>query len=485
MRLKKTNIHNLKTNLTYHEIQSLSFTELSKWVDELRNEILHNWDTKNEPPTIGKSKEQIIKSFSKLRDYPVEDLFIEDENYPHHLGFIKNFTKIGSPVNQFFPSMYKTRIDRQPSIYDFFYEEDLRQKFKRHIVRNVRMDGMYLFSKYLHKENGEIDTDFFQKWKCGLNGNTGFFLERTDRVENNGSSRKVWLDTKSVKKLQGLGILDDFDFRNDVDFGDGYKPSGYSVRYYDKNEKIIPKILQVFRIGLGTQPVINFPVLSSRLIYERFLPRDQDKHIVWDCCSGWGGRLLGSLSSKLKMHYLGTEVNSSIWDCYDNLGKFYNENCGGKNTWEIFKVGSEIVHKEKSFQRYRNSLDLVFTSPPYFSKERYSYDKGQSFIKFPNYRDWLKGFLQPTIKTSYEYLKPNRYMILNVSDVKMGENNFIPLEQDTIEIAVKNGFNYIGRMDMTMSRMIGVPQSSVKNRYFSMDSKKTYKTEPILCFLKK
>jgi len=44
MRLQKSNIHNLKTNLTYHEIQSLSFTDLSKWVDELRNEILYNWD---------------------------------------------------------------------------------------------------------------------------------------------------------------------------------------------------------------------------------------------------------------------------------------------------------------------------------------------------------------------------------------------------------------------------------------------------------
>jgi len=37
---------------------------------------------------------------------------------------------------------------------------------------------------------------------------------------------------------------------------------------------------------------------------------------------------------------------------------------------------------------------------------------------------------------------------------------------------------------MTMGKMIGVKQSSVKNKYFSMDSKKTYKTEPILCFLK-
>jgi hypothetical protein len=481
--LKKSNIHNLKTNLTYHEIQSLSFTDLSNWVDDLRNEILYNWDVKNEPPVIGKSKEQIIKSFSKLRDYPIEDLFIEDENYPHHLGFIKNFTK--TPINQFFPSMYKVRIDRKPSIYDFFHEEDLQQRFKRHIVRNVRMDGMYLYTKYLTNTNGQLDTDYFQKWKSGLNGNTGFYLERTDQVNNNGTTHKVYLPTKSVKKLQGQGILDDGDLRNNVDFGDDDEPSGYTVRYYDKNEKIIPKILQVFRIGLGTQPAVNFPTLSARLLYEKYLPKDQDNHIVWDCCSGYGGRLLGSLSSKLKIHYVGTEVNSSIWKNYDELGNFYNENCGGKNTWEIFKVGSEVVHKNKSFQKIKGKLDMVFTSTPYFSRELYSYDKGQSFIKFPNYRDWLNGFLGPTIKTSYEYLKPNRYLILNIADIKMGENNFIPLEQDTIELAVKIGFSYIGRMDMTMGKMIGVKQSSVKNKYFSMDSKKTYKTEPILCFLKK
>ena len=481
--LKKSNIHNLKTNLTYHEIQSLTFTDLSNWVDDLRNEILYNWDVKNEPPVIGKSKEQIIKSFSKLRDYPIEDLFIEDENYPHHLGFIKNFTK--TPINQFFPSMYKVRIDRKPSIYDFFHEEDLQQRFKRHIVRNVRMDGMYLYTKYLTNTNGQLDTDYFQKWKSGLNGNTGFYLERTDQVNNNGTTHKVYLPTKSVKKLQGQGILDDGDLRNNVDFGDDDEPSGYTVRYYDKNEKIIPNILQVFRIGLGTQPAVNFPTLSARLIYEKYLPQDQDNHIVWDCCSGYGGRLLGSLSSKLKIHYVGTEVNSSIWKNYDELGNFYNENCGGKNTWEIFKVGSEVVHKNKSFQKIKGKLDMVFTSTPYFSRELYSYDKGQSFIKFPNYRDWLNGFLGPTIKTSYEYLKPNRYLILNIADIKMGENNFIPLEQDTIELAVKIGFSYIGRMDMTMGKMIGVKQSSVKNKYFSMDSKKTYKTEPILCFLKK
>lgn len=481
MRITPYNIYDLKTNLTYHEIQCFSFDELSQWVDDLRNEILERWNKYNSPPVIGKSKEQIIKSFSKLQDYPVEDLFIEDENYPHHLGFIKNFTK--TPINQFFPSMYKTRLNTQPSIYDFFSNTGLRLDFKRQIVRNVRFDMMYLYSKYLTTPNGRNNSEFFKTWLKRLDENTGFFLEGINPVELNGSSNKVYLPHSEVKKLRKNGILDDFDFRNVV-VVDDTEPKGYFVRYYSKTERIIPKILQVFRIGLGTQPAVNFPPLTSRLIYEMYLPPNQEQYLVWDCCSGWGGRLLGALSSKLKIHYIGTEVNSSIWDNYDELGHFYNENCGGKNTWEIFKVGSEVVHKLTSFQKYKSQLDMVFTSPPYFSRELYSYDEGQSFIKFPNYRDWLNGFLEPTIKTGFEYLKPKRYMILNVSDVKMGEKNFIPLEQDTIGLAVKNGFNYIGRMDVTMSKMIGVPQTSVKNNYFSMKERKTYKTEPILVFQK-
>jgi len=241
--IKRNNLHELKSNITYGELQEFSFPQLSKWVDEMRDEIVDLWD-KGNPPIIGKTQEGIIKSFRKLKDYPIDNLLFKDKNYPHILGFIKNFTKV--PCSQFFPHIYATKIDNQPSIRDFFYEDGLKRRFKRHIVRNVRFDGIYSFTTYLSNPNGQSDTDFFQDWINDIDENTGFYLEGADPVENNRSSRKVWLDTKSVKKLQGLGILDDFDFRNDVDF-DGKKPNGYMVRYYDKRKKVIPNILQVFR----------------------------------------------------------------------------------------------------------------------------------------------------------------------------------------------------------------------------------------------
>jgi len=477
--IKRTNLHELKSNITYDEIQSLSFPQLSKWVDELRNEIVDIWDT-GSPPIIGKSKDGIIKSFRKLKSYPIDNLLITDKNYPHHLGFIKNFTKV--PCSQFFPHIYSTKIDNQPSIRDFFYEDGLKRRFKRHIVRNVRFDGLYSFSQYLSNPNGVSDTDFFQDWKSELNDDTGFFLERTDPVENNGSSRKVYLPTNSVKKFRARGILEEFDFRNVVDFDDT-EVNGYMVRYYSKKERIIPKILQAFRIGLGTQPAVNFPPLSARLIYELFLT-DQDKHTIVDFCSGWGGRLLGALCSNRQIHYVGTDVNMNNKGCYENLGEFYNSNCDGKNTYEIYYDGAETIHKNKSFQKYKGKVSLCFTSPPYFGREQYSQDKEQSFIKFPNYRDWLNGFMKPLIKNSWDYLKPKGHLILNVADIKMGENNYVPLEQDTLGLSIKQGFRYLGRYDMVMSRMIGVNTDGVKNNWFDMNTKKTYKTEPIMIWVK-
>ena len=73
--IKRNNLHELKSNITYGEIQKFSFPQLSNWVDELRDEIVDRWD-KGNPPIIGKSKEGIIKSFRKLKDYPVENLLL-------------------------------------------------------------------------------------------------------------------------------------------------------------------------------------------------------------------------------------------------------------------------------------------------------------------------------------------------------------------------------------------------------------------------
>ena len=58
-------------------------------------------------------------------------------------------------------------------------------------------------------------------------------------------------------------------------------------------------------------------------------------------------------------------------------------------------------------------------------------------------------------------------MILNVADLKISDKNFIPLEQDTIGLAINKGFKYIGKIDMVMAKMVGCKSENVKNNYFN------------------
>ena len=37
--------------------------------------------------------------------------------------------------------------------------------------------------------------------------------------------------------------------------------------------------------------------------------------------------------------------------------------------------------------------------------------------------------LDKTLKTAYEVLKPERYCIINIADIKVGQKNFYPLEK--------------------------------------------------------
>ena len=479
-KVKKNDLHKIKTNITYGEVQQKSFQELSKFIDDLRYEIKHRWEKDNSPPTIGKDEVAVIKSFKRLKTIPTDDIFFKDENYPHHLGFIKNYTKF--PINQFFPAMYDTRIDRQPSIKDFFFNDDYKSRFKRAIVRNIRMDGMYSWTNYLSNPNGVSDTEYFIKWKSNINESIGYFLERVKVEDLNGSRGNLYLDTQTVKKLHGEGILEDFDFRNILDFGDE-DFDGYMVRYYDKNKKLIPSLLQVIRIGLGTQPAVNYNPLTMRILTEHFL-NDTEQHKIFDGCMGWGGRMLGALASNRKVKYIGTDVNSNNRGCYERLGKFFNENCEGSNSYEIFYEPVEEIHKNKKFQRHKGEISLCITSPPYFGREIYSLDTEQSCIKFPNYKDWCEGFYEPMIKTYFDYLKPKGHLLLNVADTKMSDGSYVPIEQTTIEFCVKQGFKYLGNIPMVMSRMIGVKTDKVKNNYFDSKNKKVYKTEPTLCFVK-
>ena len=84
------------------------------------------------------------------------------------------------------------------------------------------------------------------------------------------------------------------------------KDNVYMIRYYNINKRLFPTMFQTFRLALSTQPVVNFPPLTARLLYEKYTDHiEQDEPLnVYDPSSGWGGRILGAMASMKRIHYV-------------------------------------------------------------------------------------------------------------------------------------------------------------------------------------
>ena len=119
-----------KSNTTYHQLLEKTDDEFADWARLLRKEVTDAWDGVGQPPVKGKTEEGIIRHFGKLKSHEC-DFFIDDNSDEESLGILKNFNKDQSVVNQFFPTMLKTRIsngesaDGGLSIYDYFADDNL------------------------------------------------------------------------------------------------------------------------------------------------------------------------------------------------------------------------------------------------------------------------------------------------------------------------------------------------------------------------
>jgi len=532
---ERSRFSEFKSNTTYHKLLQMSADEFTEWARLLRKEVTEQWDVHGTPPVIGKNEDGLITKFKKLKGNPCDYLIEDNTGDEESLGIIKNFNKDASGVNQFFPTMLKTKIsigasaDNGLSIYDHFGDPELEDKFVHIMRRAVKKDSMYSWSRSIVTKkdenpfwNGESGKEFIKnvhdgKVSIGKYSDTRFVLARVKKstVGNYGTMNEefkghgnVYLTAEEVQDCKDSGYLNDTQLSNipDIVSSETSKTGKvteflYLIRHYDKTIGIFPKILQVFRLACG-QPAVNFPPLTAKLLYEKFTDhidnQDQRFHI-YDPSSGWGGRILGAMSSRKKIHYVGTDPNPDNFGRYEAVADFYNSNCVDdfsetftqffevekqSNTYDVYREGSELIGNNPNFQAYKGKLDLVFTSPPYFNREQYSQDENQSFKAYSQYEDWVDNFLRPTLTTAYEYLKNDRYLLWNIASIKIGANTYYDLEGDSRKILEELGCEYKGKLKMLMTRMIGLDPSKTGILNSVQHENNVYKFEPIFVYYK-
>ncbi len=175
--------------------------------------------------------------------------------------------------------------------------------------------------------------------------------------------------------------------------------------------------------------VSNFNPVIARKIYERYIPFDDA--IIFDYSCGFGSRMLGALSSKYKYNYVGVEPYDELYQRLLIFMDWIASTLCNESSATIYNLGSEIF-----IPNLIEKVDLSFSSPPYFNYETYTECETQSYIRYPEYDEWLENFVVETVKNIYMYTKEGGLHLVNLEDTKR-----IKLIQDWIEIALKIGFS--------------------------------------------
>lgn len=249
-------------------------------------------------------------------------------------------------------------------------------------------------------------------------------------------------DNLTTQATQGSALLD-FLFPNLHHITAGHKSntSIYDTFYNDeklfkclldyfKNRKLYTLKTAFFSRGkymwnTGT----NFLPIRAKAIYERFCPKNG---IIYDYSSGFGGRMLGALSSNNNYKYIAVQPNSDTYYNLLQLGQIIEGITNRAGSFQIYKQGSEnFIPKEK--------IDFAFSCPPFFDLQRYSDEPTQSIVKFPQYEDWLEYYVRPTIKNCYISLKQNGIFAVDLMNYQKGNIKFYLIE-DWLKIAKQEGF---------------------------------------------
>jgi len=195
----------------------------------------------------------------------------------------------------------------------------------------------------------------------------------------------------------------------------------------------------------GTQMVSNFRPTAAAALYDIFVDKDSPLEgttagTVWDPSMGYGGRLLGAIASGI--NYIGTDP---CIPTYEGLEKIRDTYGHSHKNYTLLRQGSETYDPEEE------SLDFVFTSPPYFGWEAYGDEPEQSSIKFNTSDMWKEHFLKQTIKNAFKGLKRNKYLALNVANTKQ----YKTFEEDTVDLALEVGFKHTDTWWLSLSTQQG------------------------------
>lgn len=216
-------------------------------------------------------------------------------------------------------------------------------------------------------------------------------------------------------------------------------------RNFYQNASDVTNLQDFFFSSSMVGKVTNFNPVIARKIYERYIPFDGAT--IFDYSCGFGGRMLGALSSKYNYNYIGVEPYEELYQRLLVFSKWITSILQNDPSISLYNLGSEVFIPDLI-----GKIDMSFSSPPYFNYEKYTDSDTQCYIRYPSYEEWLEKYVSETIKNIFEYTRDGGLHLVNLEDTRR-----IRLVRDWIEIALSKGFKLeeieeIGTLRRTTSK---------------------------------
>jgi hypothetical protein len=224
---------------------------------------------------------------------------------------------------------------------------------------------------------------------------------------------------------------------------------------------------------------------------------------VLDFSAGWGDRLAGFYAGETTQHYVGIDPRKENHPIYREQAEWYEKH-RSKFLEPTKKVDLHCSPAEDfDFTQYENHFDIVFTSPPYFNVERYSYDDTQSWVRYKGIDAWNKLFLHKVIEKVWPTIRKGGRLCVNIADVyatSKGEKNEKGYQEITNPmndyISTLPGAEYEGCLGMEMAKRPGSAGAGAiiegdEERYTEEALEKAKEAEgktfcePVWCWIKK
>jgi len=211
-------------------------------------------------------------------------------------------------------------------------------------------------------------------------------------------------------------------------------------------------------IRLGLYNATQFKPPVAKTVYDMFKAKS-----VLDISCGWGDRLFGFYTSNA-LSYTGFDPNPAVYEKYKEQCLHYEKILGRDATLTNYDGYFEckgvkfvrIYNKPAEDVDYStiNPIDVVFSSPPYFSTEKYASEnkESQSWFRYQDHLDWQNKFLHKVLEKCSSVLKPDGIIAVNIVDGSIkGERQKICAPM--INFCEKDlGLNYKGQIGMAMKK---------------------------------